>query len=914
MQICIRTEDQSCLRFLWPSNNSVQQFQYTRLIFGARCSPTTAIFVLQETAKDFGNTATKDLIFNSFYMDDFVHSFVNEQKAETAVQDLRQTLSKGGFSLTKFVSNSVQCLSKIPKEHCDNEKDKHRVLGVMWNTVNDTFFHQKLAKVQEDKTDYTLRKLLSLIACLFDPLGIIAPLLITLKIILQDTWKEGLAWDDLLSDEKQKSIKTWIEQYLNVPEISMPRCFVSPNEPSPINQLHCFCDASQLAYGAVIYIRSQSATTISTGFVIARAKVAPLKQISIPKLELQAAVLGCRLMQFVSKQLTIPVTSKHFWSDSEAVLAWIKSKDKLKIFIANRVQEIRNNTDVSKWQHISGKLNPADHVSRGIPACDINVLWLTPPVFLSDPESHWKNSLGNKEETNVTMEPSNDECIINVSRFSKWTKLMRSMAFVIRFIKSLRSKQRGKLELDDINEARIYLFRKSQEKSFKDAIKDMNQHRPLSKKDRLLCLSPFFESGLLRVGGRTKRSLLPFDAKHPIILDSNEHSIQLYIQKCHGICMHIGVEYTRNYIQQRCHILGIRLFLRSLALKCFDCRRFRAQGLQPPMADLPDIRFQETQSPVVFTNVGVDYLGPFAVVHRVTEVKTYICLFTCLVTRAIHLEVAEDLSTDKCLKAIRRFIARRGQPRLFLSDNGSNFLGARKQIRRRPLMLEHDYIKDQLLNQSVEWKLNPPSAPHFGGVWERLVQCVKRALLLNLGSAKLTPDVFATIVSEAECLVNSRPLTHVRSNHEDDNPLTPNHFLLGRPFCNVPGAVFNETLTLKSSAWTQVKQRLQQIWKRLLTEFVPSLNKRPKWTSREAALEVDDVVWLLEEFTPRGIWPLGRVTRTFAGPDNIARSCEVKTALGKLNRPAVKLMHVYPKPTSRLGLGCVGPEDVNASH
>ena len=151
-------------------------------------------------------------MIDNFYMDDFVPSFVNEQEAQTAVQDWRQTFSNGGFCLTKFVSNSVQCLSKTPKEHCDNEKDKHRVLGVMWNTVNDTFFHQKLSKIQEDKTDYTLRKLLSLIACLFDPLGIIAPLLITLKIILQDTWKEALAWDDLLSNEKQKAIKTWIEQ------------------------------------------------------------------------------------------------------------------------------------------------------------------------------------------------------------------------------------------------------------------------------------------------------------------------------------------------------------------------------------------------------------------------------------------------------------------------------------------------------------------------------------------------------------------------------------------------------------------------------------------------------------------------------------------------------------------------------
>ena len=165
------------------------------------------------------------------------------------------------------------------------------------------------------------------------------PFSITLKIILQDIWKEGLAWDDLLSDEKQKAIKTWIEQYLNVPEIAMPRCFVSPNEPSTINQLHCFCDASELAYRAFIYISSQSVNAISTGFVIARAKVAPLKQIIIPKLELQAAVLGCRLMQFVSKQLKIPVTSRHFWSDSEAVLACIKSKDKVKTFIANPITD-----------------------------------------------------------------------------------------------------------------------------------------------------------------------------------------------------------------------------------------------------------------------------------------------------------------------------------------------------------------------------------------------------------------------------------------------------------------------------------------------------------------------------------------------------------------------------------------------
>ena len=204
----------------------------------------------------------------------------------------------------------------------------------------------------------------------------------------------------------------------------------------------------------------------------------------------------------------------------------------------------------------------------------------------------------------------------------------------------------------------------------------------------MLCLSPILKSGLRAC------SVCPLSLKvdyFALVAELNEacYILPLITQpswtlkstefnckyKCHETSMRIGVEYTRNYLQQRCHILGIRIFLRSLAFEYFDCRRFRAQGLQPPMADLPDIRFQETQSPVIFTNVGVDYLGPFAVVHQDAEVKTYICLFTCLVTRAIHLEVAEDLSTDKCLTAIRRFIARRGQPHLFLPDNGFDFLG-----------------------------------------------------------------------------------------------------------------------------------------------------------------------------------------------------------------------------------------------
>ena len=272
-----------------------------------------------------------------------------------------------------------------------------------------------------------------------------------------------------------------------------------------------------------------------------------------------------------------------------------------------------------------------------------------------------------------------------------------------------------------------------------------------------------------------QKKLFALRGKAPEILNSKEAIIKLFIQKGHEICMHLGVEYTRNYIQQRCYIIGFCESLRSLAFSVegFECRRLRALGLRPPMADLPEVRFQDSSMPAVFTNVGLDYLGPFAVMHRDKEVKTYICLFTCLFMRAIHLEIAENLSTEKCITAIRRFISGRGQPRVLMSHNATNFLGSRRQLRRKPLQLDHDFIRNNLLNQSIEWKLNPPSAPHYGGVWGRLVQIVKRVLPINLGSTKLTPDVFSTIVTEAECLVNSRPLTHVRSDNKDDDPLTP---------------------------------------------------------------------------------------------------------------------------------------------
>ena len=631
MQVGIIEKDQPSMRFLWPTNHSVKQFQYTRLIFGARCLPSTAIFVLQKTAADFAlNQTIQNLVKNSFYMDGFVHSFETVEIAQEAVVSLKKTLMRAGFNLTKFVSNVQTAIDNVSDGE-ESSEDCHRVLGVQWNKSTDKFFHQKPSKFETNAENYTVRKLLSLIACLFDPLGIIAPVIITLKTVLQEIWKEGLAWDDSLPKEKIKSIQTWIDNYMCSRPIEIPRCLTLDVATRKAYELHVFTDASQLAYGAVAYARIISENGVSCSFLMSKAKVAPIKQLSIPKLELQAAVLGTRLAHFIKKHHTIEFKDTTFWCDSMAVLAWIKNSEKLKVFVGNRVSEIQSQSPTSSWRHISGKCNPADHVSRGILPADIKEHWLSPPAFLFKPKESWSTFL-NTEKTNTTMARQTIQPVVAAKNFSKWTKLLKATAQVFRFIEILRTKSKRALNINDVENARNHLFQVSQQNSFGPSIALLNKNKNLPSKDKLLPLSPFLKDNILRVGGRTKRSTLGYNTKHPIVLNAKESIARLFLEKCHEICMHFGREYVKNFVQQSYYVFGLRDSLRSISYKCFECRRFKGQGLQPPMADLPDARFPENESPVTFTNVGLDYIGPFTVIQRGKEEKAYICLFNCLVT------------------------------------------------------------------------------------------------------------------------------------------------------------------------------------------------------------------------------------------------------------------------------------------
>ena len=508
----------------------------------------------------------------------------------------------------------------------------------------------------------------------------------------------------------------------------------------------------------------------------------------------------------------------------------------------------------SDWRYVPSNLNPADHGTRGLKSTDITVKWTKGPKFLTENAQNWPTRPNSSSSDYVCACASAKypPVLLDVRRFSSWLRLFKTAAQVIRFVRRLRSRNSDTgLITADFQLARLLLIRQSQAESFSSTLAHLKCNLRPSPQDKLLPYNPVLDDqGILRSAGRLKYAPLPESTRLPIILDAKNPLVKLLVE--------------------------------------------HSENIQPFMAPLPPFRYPSPDAPFPFAQTGIDLFGPFFIVNGKKLEKHYAIIFNCLVTRACHLESCPFMTSDSFLNAFRRFVARRGQPQLLRSDNGSNFVGARRELQQSL----NDSIKNVRENfpESIEmrWDLNPPFAPHFGGVWERMIQTAKRTLLIILGSKKLTLDFFQTILTETELMLNSRPLTHVADQPDNEEPLTSNHFLLHRPYANLPPGIFNDTeepLSFKS--WKDVQKVMNHFWDRFLKEYLPTLHHRSKWNQDQHPLQVGDIVWVLKDLTPRGIWPLGRIVSLHPGPDGITRVCSVRTAYGTFERPAVSLSRVF---------------------
>lgn len=314
------------------------------------------------------------------------------------------------------------------------------------------------------------------------------------------------------------------------------------------------------------------------------------------------------------------------------------------------------------------------------------------------------------------------------------------------------------------------------------------------------------------------------------------------------------------------------------------------------MASLPADRTTPEEPPFSFT--GVDCFGPFEVRRGRTRAKRYGVIFTCLTTRAIHIEVANSLDTESFVNALRRFIARRGQPKEMRSDNGGNFVKGEKELRQEINAWNQEQIHNFLVQRSTKWTFNPPAASHHGGVWERSIRTVRKVMKAITKEQLLDDEGLNTLMCEVEAIVNGRPLTKLSDDPRDLEPLTPNHLLLLRSGSKLPPGIFTKDDNCSTRRWRQVQYLANVFWRRWVREYLPSLQERQKWYKERRNLKVGDIVLILDEKTPRCSWPLGRILEVHTNRrDGLVRSAKVRTSSSVLVRPVDKIIFLESEAT-----------------
>ncbi|CAK1578182.1 unnamed protein product [Parnassius mnemosyne] len=649
-------------------------------------------------------------------------------------------------------------------------------------------------------------------------------------------------------------------------------------------ELHGFSDASNIAYAAVVYIRIVDAKgKVYSSLVTAKTKLAPIKQISIPRLELCGAVLVTKLLIEVAKTLNIAQLNLHAWTDSIVVLAWLSDhSSRWKTFVANRTSEILNLLESNQFSHVKSEDNPADCASRGIsPAVLLeSKLWKECPSWLLDryiQYSRPKSILTCLEKKTVkshVVTEHDPEFFENLClKFSSKEKLIRVVAFCRRFLRFKKPNEQiitlpSFLTASEISESFNCLLRLSQQEAFGKEIQSLIKDGCISKKSVLITLNPFIDNiGLLRVGGRIHRAKLSDDSKHPIIISYDSQLAKLIVKDAHESTLHGGQQITINFIRSKFRILRVKNLVRSHIRNCITCIRYSATTQNQLMGQLPSSRVTPCKP---FLRTGVDYAGPIDL--RMSKgrgnkcYKGYICLFICMVTRAVHIEAVSDFTTQGFLAAFKRFVARRGHCSDIYSDNGTNFIGASKELKQLFSREKHSMLNEiasVLANNSTTWHFIPPRAPNFGGLWEAAIKSVKHHLRRIINNSTLTFEEMSTVLSQIEACLNLRPLSQASGDPDDPVPLTPGHFLIGQLLVVAPDSNYEIQNMSTLRRWQLTQRMIQNFWRRWSKEYLVNFFQRYKWNSQISEPKVDDIVLVKEDNLSPAKWLYGRVNRKF---------------------------------------------------
>lgn len=886
-------------------DDPISTFELNTLTYGTASAAYLSTRSLQEVGHIHKDTLPNisNIILYDFYVDDLLSGGNSVEHVRHIKEKLFETLKSYGFVLRKWTSN-VPELSDTNKPFAFDEQAASKTLGLLWDSSSDSLRYNIGLNTTTNKV--TKRQILSCIAQIFDPLGLLSPVTVTAKVILQKLWSLKISWDESIPMDLHTLWTTYKQNLLDLNDIQFRR-HVFCNDPISI-QLHGFSDTSASSYGACIYIRTiDNLGNIHSHLLCAKTRVAPLKHTTIPKLELCAALLLAELVDKVKSSLNVEFDKIFYWCDSTIVLAWIKtSPSLLKPFVANRVDQIQTLTQSYVWNYVNTNSNPADILSRGLLPSKLleSKVWFHGPSWLCETEQNWplpqdieipKEIPELKGKISISLTVVHNELIDTVNNFSSLLKLQRVFAYIIRFKNNtlIPNSQRifGPLTCKELNCAMDRIIRIVQSTAFMEDYTNLLNSKKISTKSKLLTLNPFIdENSIIRVGGRIEHSQFKYLKKHPVVLPAKHHFTYLVAKHEHLIQLHAGPQLLLASLRERFWPLAGRNLVRKIVHECIVCFKISPPKQNYIMGDLPDSRITPSRP---FLISGLDYAGPFLLKDRKTRnpkmTKAYIALFVCFATKAIHIEVVSDLTTECFIAALRRFTSRRGKCTRIYSDNATTFVGAAKELRS---FLKHydKYIAEQLVKDSIEFSFIPARAPHFGGLWEAGVKSIKSHLKRVVGNISLTYEEFSTVLCQIEACLNSRPMYPLSNDPNDFLPLTPAHFLIGDTFTSVPSPPLLDVRENLLNKYQRLQQLVQHFWSRWAKEYVSTLQTRSKWKqTSQQVLKPGLLVLIKDDGLPPSKWCIGRITETHPGPDNIVRVVSIKNRSGVFKRPVVKI-------------------------
>ena len=898
LQIYVRESERDALRFHWVKSlqepGIIEVLRFTRVLFGLNQSPfilgATLQHHLQKCSPAYGSDLINE-IMRSLYVDDLIKGLETVSEGEKFKEISKVIFSEAGFTLHKWHSNVASLEENqettgeltFARETFGSDERQTKLLGLMWDKAEDSLS----VTIPEEKAVTTKRGILSFLAAIYDPLGVLSPVILVGKCVFRDCCESKLPWDKSVTGEL---LKNWQSFVKDLPRsVSFPRALVLHREEISFVDLHVFADASKIGTGAVTYAVIHQPSGVSQGIVAAKSRIS--KKTTIPRLELIGAVMAANLLKNVRNVLSsidsgVKVRKEVCWSDSTTVIHWIRGDPgRMKQFVRNHCNKILEKTSRVTWRHVPGIQNPADIASRGAVVSALGDNWWKGPEWLQD-EEKWPVDIQTKatadteaeaklikEVLNVAVtEPC--EALSNLVEKFQFKKVIRITAWMKRFARNSSKAEplRGPLSTEEIRESIDLWIKKTQAEFENDPKFEKHQKQFNLQKN---------EKGIYICVGRVQ-------GHYPIYLPTYAKFTEILVQNAHLATLHGGVGLTLTRVRESYWIPRLRQLTKRIRSECYGCKRLRAMPLSKPKpADLPTDR---TDGDHPFQVIGLDFAGPIIYKKSAkTQGKAYIIIYTCSLTRAVCLELLPDQTLTSFVPSLKRMMARRGRPEKIYSDNFSTFVSASKWLKN---VIRNEAVHDYLASNEIKWQFNLSRAPWWGGQFERMVSLVKQSLYKVIGKALLSKEELEEVLLDVELCLNNRPLSYVEDDHEMPI-LTPNVMSFGQRYSTPdedPDNIGERDLRKRAQYIQRCKN---QLWKRWSDEYLRSLRERHDQTHREKGntIEIGDVMMIKGDERVRAKWKIGIVTKLIIGKDKVVRGAKLRAGKDHLERA---VQHLYP--------------------